>query len=290
MSDPQHATYSRYIYTRDGRVYGYLFTDSEGSQWGDLLPGRRPISHRHHTGSLHAAAGHHLHHGFAHRHRGHHPHHLQTVAAATDSLAGHRRAIPAPRINPYSGEVIDPNDGMADNLRLQALFHSSAGQTFVEADTFVAYITYIATAEYTIAFFMPEIIEGVFYVSGRTISPLARWGLNQAGAFGPAVGRLFWSQAAVGGAAALAWAEEFGGNTLEMTPIGEYAVQMQSWYGLQTAFSGWAWNWLSAGFAEGIEGPARFFSGAGGYQGAAWSLTELPILVRNAVTIIWTMH
>ena len=49
MSDPQHATYSRYIHTRDGRVYGYLFTDSEGSQWCDLLPGRGSISHRHHT-------------------------------------------------------------------------------------------------------------------------------------------------------------------------------------------------------------------------------------------------
>jgi hypothetical protein len=188
MSDPQNSGYSRYIQGANGGVYGYLFTDSEGNEWGNLLSYRASLSHRHHAGSLHAAAGHHLHHGSHLRHRGSHLHHLHTVAAVTSSHAGHRRSIPGPQINPWTGEVVDPRDGMADNPGLQALFHSRAGQPHWGG-------SYRLVRDVAIVYEALAFAPMLAYMAAPYVIPAAEFTFNsfRVGWFGPALNRVFWS-------------------------------------------------------------------------------------------------
>ena len=188
-----------------------------------------------------------------------HRHHHAAHTLPSNLPTHHRSTGPSRRVGsaaPWQG-----------NDYARELFQGKGARYFVGADHLVVRATEAATILYTAAFFAPEIVEAVNLTSSRTINPSSRWLVNQMGGFGPATNRLFWSQMSVGGAAAVRYADEFEGQTLEMTPIGEYAVRAQDWYGKQTEFTLWAWKWLSTGFAEGTVGTARFlwswwFSGA----------------------------
>jgi len=93
---------------------------------------------------------------------------------------------------------------------------------------------------------------------------------------GSTTGRVFWS--AIGSGAAADWAEENGGSTLEMSPLGGAANWAQGFLP-QNGITGAAWNALSSAFASGAQGPVTYLQGA--YLGNTWLNTELPILQQN---------
>ena len=81
---------------------------------------------------------------------------------------------------------------------------------------------------------------------------------------------------------------------MELTPIGKIANAVQTWYGEETDFTGWAWDWLSRGYASGTLGEVRYYSGAKGYEGMVWLNVELPIITsrveKGLVSIQKVMH
>jgi len=200
---------------------------------------------------------------------------LANVSAYTDSN------------NPYSngtnGDIYLP--GMMDpwnGSRLaQQVFQGSGAGSFVAANTLVTGATVGYAALAAGAFLAPEIAAGA---SGG-----ASWAANASGALGPATGRVFWSGAGSGGAAAAAYVAGNGGTTLEGSPLGNAANFIQGFLP-QTPTTYAAWTWLSQSFAQGAQGTATYFQGAGGYQGEIWLTTELPILVQKGVPIITVPH
>ncbi len=251
--------------TRDlfGRAWTVVYTDRDGSEYGALLPGTSSARHTPHHGPK--ASHHNGSYGNGSQHKG-------RVS---------RPGPPASRYNPYSGERIAANDGMADNPLAQALFHSRAG-----GDQWQASYRFVrnATAGYAalafMAFFAPEILGGSSF--------MLRWSLNQTGAFGPAVNRIFWSGAGSGGLLAKRYGAQFSGyvgQTLEDVPIGRLAVWAQTTYAQETEFTRVAWDWLSTSFAEGAENEATYFQGAGGFEGRVWLEVESRVLLQRGIPV-----
>ncbi len=159
------------------------------------------------------------------------------------------------------------NSGFQPGSLAYGVFQGSAG-TWSASNRLVTNTTIGYTAFAGGAFFAPEIAAGT--------GAAASWTANASGALGPAAGRVFWS--AVGSGAAAEWAEENGGTTLEMTPLGSLANWAQG-YLPQNGVTGAAWNALSSGFASGAQGAVTYLQGA--YLGNTWLNTELPILQQN---------
>jgi len=113
-------------------------------------------------------------------------------------------------------------------------------------------------------------------------SAAANWTANATGLLGSATGRVFWS--AVGSGTAAEWAEQNGGSTLEMSPLGSLANWAQG-YLPQTSTTGAAWSWLSGAFASGAQGPVTYLQGP--YVGNTWQYVEKPILEMqgNPITV-----
>ncbi|WP_419804493.1 hypothetical protein [Terriglobus sp.] len=252
----------RIVHDRFGRAYAVCYRNPDGSLFGDLLPGS-PSRSPHHR-----------------RHPGHHDLAIRNARAAVAVPASPR---PSPsRFNRYSGERIDPKDGMADNPLAQALFHSQIGQGEWQASyRLVRNTTVVYSSLVFLAVFGPGIPAASSYA--------LRWSLNQAGAFGPAINRLFWSS--TGAVGATRYGGQLGGyvgTTLEETPIGQYADWIQM-YLKPTPLTGSVWRWLSTAFAEGAEGEAVYFYGRDEFgmlkQGPVWLYTESPILLRRGVPI-----
>jgi RHS repeat-associated protein len=152
----------------------------------------------------------------------------------------------------------------------QQVFQGPGSGSFVGANTVVNYAAAVYASAAATAFFAPEVAAGA--------GSAASWGANASGLLGPAAGRVFWS--AIGPGAAADWAEENGGSTLEMTPLGGAANWVQNLSFMpQNAATGAAWNALSSGFASGAQGGVTYLQGA--WQGATWLNTELPILTQN---------
>jgi RHS repeat-associated protein len=180
-----------------------------------------------------------------------------------------------PYANGTNGQIYLP--GMMDQWNgsqiAQQVFQGPGSGAFGAANTAV---NYAAGGEALLAggaFFAPEIAAGV----GAGTS----WAANASGALGPAAGRVFWS--AIGSGAAAEWAEQNGGSTLEMTPLGSVANWAQG-YLPQNGFTGAAWNALSSGFASGAQGSVTYLQGA--RLGSTWLNTELPILEQQGNPII----
>lgn len=123
-------------------------------------------------------------------------------------------------------------------------------------------------------------IASVAPAVGAWAGSAASWTANASGMLGPTTARVFWS--AIGSGTAAEWAEENGGTTLEMTPLGSFANWAQRFLP-QNGITGAAWNALSSGFARGAEGAVTYLQGA--YLGNTWLNTELPILEQNGNTI-----
>jgi RHS repeat-associated protein len=167
--------------------------------------------------------------------------------------------------NPYNTPASNPWDG---HYLAQQVFQGPGSGSFVGANTAVTYGAAAYAAAAAAAFFAPAAVEGA--------GAAASWTANATGLLGPATGRVFWS--AIGSSAAAEWAEENGGTTLEMSPLGGFANWAQG-YLPQSNFTGAAWNALSSGFASGAQGPVTYLQGA--YLGNTWLNTELPILQQN---------
>jgi hypothetical protein len=158
--------------------------------------------------------------------------------------------------------------GWDGHYMAQSVFQGAGSGSFVGANTAVTYAAAAYASAAAAAFFAPEIIAGA--------GSAASWTANASGALGPAAGRVSWSGMA--SSAAAEWAEENGGTTLEMTPLGSVANWAQG-YLPQSGVTGAAWNALSSGFASGAQGPVNYLQGA--YLGNTWLNTELPILEQN---------
>jgi hypothetical protein len=79
-----------------------------------------------------------------------------------------------------------------------------------------------------------------------------------------------------------------------MTPLGRFADYLNGengiFSGVQNNLTYAAWAQLSTWFAQGAEGTATFFEGAGGYQGSVWFNYEMPILVQRGIPIVTVPH
>ena len=218
----------------------------------------------------------------------HHSHHSRHHASSRPALPAHSHQHhhangPARRVATTGAE--DPWQG---NTYARELFQGRGAATFIGADHLVTNAAVIYAAVYTAAFFTPEILTALNYTASRTISPLARWTLNQTGAFGPQVNRLFWSGFGTGSVAAVRYGSQFAGyvgQTLEDTPMGKAAVWAQS-YLEQSDATREAWDWLSTGFAEGAAKSATYFQGQGAYEGRVWLEIEWPILQQRGIVVI----
>jgi len=183
-----------------------------------------------------------------------------------------------PYANGTNGDIFLP--GMMDQWNgsslAQQVFQGPGSGVFGAANTAVtdAAIGYAALAGGV--FFAPEIAAGASAVA----NPL-----------GPAAGRVFWSGASSGGAAAAAYVAENGGTTLEATPLGSAANFVQNLpFVPSNSFTYAAWARLSTAYAQGATGTAMYFQGAGGYQGQIWLNYELPTLVQRGVPIVTVPH
>ena len=244
---------NKYVFGSDGRWW--LVTSSHG---GDDYG--YPVA-------AHSSPRHHSHHAFRH---------------SVSSPAQRASACPSRRV--ASAGVYDPWQG---NDYAHELFQGQGAQYFIGANHMVVRTTEIAALAYTAAFLAPQIVSALGYTASRAISPAARWTLNQAGAFGPSINRLFWSGAASGGAAAVRYGSQFSGyvgQTLEETPLGRAAVWAQSYFE-QSDATREVWDWLSTGFAEGAAKSATYFQGQGGYEGRVWLEIEWPILQQRFITV-----
>jgi len=223
-----------------------------------------------------------------HTHGYHSRHHASNPPALPAHAHLHHQAhFPAHRVG-----TAGPEDPWQGNTYARELFQGRGAATFIGADHLVTNVVEIYTIAYTAAFFMPELLTALDYTASRTISPLARWTLNQTGAFGPLVNRLFWSGFGTGSAAAIRYGSQIGGyvgHTLEESPLGSFADSLQM-YLPQNRLTGFVWEWLSTSYAEGAQGTATYFEGLDRlglpYQGQVWLETEYPILVQRGVIVV----
>ncbi len=261
------------VCSRDGsECWEVLYTNPDGTRYGQRLSDIIPRSHQHFRGAL-MRAGH---------QRSHSSHLPQAGMPGGQGYFPHH--APPAAYGPWQG-----------NDYARRLFQGEGAARFIQADTFVADLTYIAAAAYTAAFFMPEIIGGFEYVAERTVSPLTRSTLNRVGAFGPAAGRLFWSGLGSGSAAAVRYGNQMGGSVghvLEDSPLGSFLDTVQL-YLPQNDFTAAVWKWLSTAYAEGAGlGQVEYFEGldqmGNPYQGFMWLSVELPILTQRAIAVV--MH
>ena len=98
----------RYTFAADGRWWHVLYS-SGGDDYGAPVPTSVVMQHTAH----HSAGMHTRHHGPSYHH--------------ASRLPGQSQRVPSGHVNPWSGERVDPRDGLADNPLAQALFHSTMG-------------------------------------------------------------------------------------------------------------------------------------------------------------------
>ena len=251
--NPPYQVRNRITYDRFGRAWTVSYSSADGSEYGYLLPvppGRT-----------------------ARRHGGHRRvHERQQVAAST---AGRMARAPVPpRINPYTGEVVDADDGMADNMRLQAMFHSRQGQAQWSAsyrvvrDVTVVYSLLVGSS--LLILVSPELLA-----TGRLAMGTFRMGL-----LGPSLLRYFWSGGlAFAGAKAAELAEDAGGMTLEMTPFG-------TWISEVAPRSMPLWRFASSLFAEGADGPVICVQADSLGLAPVWAREYALLLGKNMITYV----
>ncbi len=255
----------KYVFGADGRWWR-VTTSQGGDDYGVPVASSAVTPHAAHQG-----AGLHVH---PHGHSNHH--YASYPPRQSSRVPSARRVNPGGMAygrHPASAED-DPWQG---NNYARELFQGQGGRYFVDADNSVKILTEFYTAAYTAAFFAPEILAAV--------SRSAGWGLNRVGAFGPTVNRLFWSGS--GYWMALRYGNQIGGyagQTLEESWIGSFVGSMQQFLP-QNAATGVMWNWLSTWYAAGAEESIYYFEGPAGYQGNIWLYTEMPILVKRAVSV-----
>jgi hypothetical protein len=142
--------------------------------------------------------------------------------------------------------------------------HGGGGGYFIAANAAVNYATIGTATLYGGAFFAPEIAA-----TGSLIQSSA-----EIGAFGPAVGRMFWTGGIAAGIQAAELAQENGGMTLEMTPVGE-------WLSTVAPTSQMLWSAASSAFASGAIGDVSVVQGDFIRLQSTWATVEFGILQGN---------
>lgn len=181
----------------------------------------------------------------------------------------------APSVDTLPAPLPDPNVmTTTDGSMINAVFHDSAN-VWNAANSVAGTLTGVASwyaASATIA-------TGI--VTAPAVGSAA---LNYSGMLGPTATRIFYSS--LGAMGAMQVAEEQGGFTLEMSPLGEFANWVQGNLNQlplgmgQNPLTGAFWNGLSQAFADGAEGPVTYLVGPRGY-GTVWWNTEMPTLIQN---------
>ena len=176
-----------------------------------------------------------------------------------------------------SGDSFDPGSQAA------SLFGTGGLPYWTAANTSVKYAAAGTAAAYGGAFFAPEI--------GGGLNAAGQWGANGSGLLGTSARVFFSGTGAVG---ATAYATANNATTLLMTPLGQVANFLNGEEGVfssvRNGFTYAAWAQLSTWFAQGAEGTATYFAGAGGYQGSVWLNYELPTLVQRGIPIVTVPH
>ncbi|NYF81310.1 hypothetical protein HDF17_003630 [Granulicella arctica] len=149
------------------------------------------------------------------------------------------------------------NGGWNGHYMAGQVFQGPGSGSFVAANTAVKYAAAGTAVAYTGAFAAPQIAAGAESVM-----------------FGPSAGRVFWSGGLGAMTAAANYAEESGGMTLEMTPVGQFLTKTE-------IMSPGVWNWASQSFASGATGSVTTFQGDLLRLGNTWSLYEYPVLEGN---------
>ena len=257
MSNPPNANqYSRYVKDANGRWYGYLFTDSKGAVWADLLPVHGPLSHASRVAARRASVNHQrLHHGHHLPRRGGQPHHSQagTMPSGLNQgeNPGHRRFVP-----PFASEDLDDR-----RIRELAIaINRNAGS--------------VGTGRAIVEFYALSLTGAVIIVG----APVAGQAVNEF-LFGSAEERIFYESWRYTEGKIADYIARYGGRIISETRLGGWIIRFLGFGSSPVTLL--AWKYASRFWALGAGGTITIILADSMDEASYLWTQELPRLVQN---------